>query len=278
MHWLPPMFFAITASVLLFTIYRLTAVKYSKNRTSPSLTLAPYYVIVVYLTFELVEIVCVLYQVSTNDSAQKVSSIESAIWPGIITLSIAKFAVFGIFANVILGEWIVHCTFILFQQDLSLNVLQVKRSKYHALEFKMLSVFKVLSVIALVPFLIEIVTLWWYYFSLMHMFEHPWVLNNFLHILEWVLFGIFMYQVLCAFLISLAVISILPFMLYKMRSHHRLVFNSHWVGLTMQGAALISTSLIIGAKNYVGASTLLCIITDGVEFLAYNMLLGGRHH
>jgi hypothetical protein len=90
---------------------------------------------------------------------------ESAIWPGIITLSIAKFAVFGFFANVILGEWVVYGTFILFQQDLGLNVLQVKRSKYHALEFKMLYIFKVLSAVALLPFLIEIVTLWWYYFS-----------------------------------------------------------------------------------------------------------------
>jgi hypothetical protein len=61
LHWLPPLFFAITTSVMLFTIYKLTSVKYSKNRTSPGLTLAPYYVIVIYLALELVEIACVLY-------------------------------------------------------------------------------------------------------------------------------------------------------------------------------------------------------------------------
>jgi len=98
------------------------------------------------------------------------------------------------------------------------------------------------------------------------------------HILEWILFSIFIYQVLCSFLIMVSVMFVLPALLYKMYTSHRLVFNSHWVGLVLQGGALVSTAIVIGAKNYVGASTLLCVITEGLEFLAYNWLLVGRHH
>jgi hypothetical protein len=97
----------------------------------------------------------------------------------------------------------------------------------------MLNAFKVLSAVSFLPFVIEIITIWWYYFSVKHIFEHPWVYNNMFHILEWVLFSIFIYQVLCSFVIILSVITVLPFLLYKMRSNHRLVFNSHWFGLSM---------------------------------------------
>ena len=65
-------------------------------------------------------------------------------------------------------------------------------------------------------------------------------------------------------------------LLQKIYTSHRLVFKSHWKRFAMQGFAIIATAFIIFAKNYVGGTTLLCIMTEGLEHLIINWTLHGR--
>lgn len=96
----------------------------------------------------------------------------------------------------------------------------------------MLLIFKVCTGVAIVPQMLQIAFIWWFYVSVNHIFSHPFVLDNFTHILEWILQVIFLVQMVITMLIMTTAAFICPNLLLKMYNHHKLVFSSHWMSIS----------------------------------------------
>lgn len=125
-QWLPPVLFSLDVCVWLYAVLTATKLSYSRTRTCTKLNLVPYYIIIAYLTCELLELTLIIHEVNTYDVTSSISFFESMIWVFVDSFSMTKFGLFMLFVNVIVFEWIVMWGFMLFQQDLDLDVLQVR--------------------------------------------------------------------------------------------------------------------------------------------------------
>ena len=151
----------------------------------------------------------------------------------------------------------------LFQQDLDLTVLHVKKYTYQDAEHKMLKFHKILTPIFLLPFFIDILLKWVYY---IYYKDHEVTLDTTTN--SWYRFeqlSLIIYCLNCfgTFLIFSTIGFILPQFLHKLYVKHRATYDTHkWKYLLQAGSCLVTSSIILVFSFY-NAEAIICGMTDG---------------
>lgn len=127
-QWLLPIIFSLNTLVLICAIFIVTKMTYSQTIKCTTLSFYPYYTIIGYLICEIIEVIMIYYQVSNYIISPK--SFNSIVWLFINTCSVIKFVMFQWFVGWQCFQLFVLWFFMLFQEELDLNVLQVKKYKY----------------------------------------------------------------------------------------------------------------------------------------------------
>lgn len=64
-NWLPPVLFSIDVSVMVVAVTLVTKMSYSRTFTYSKLNFYPYYVILVYLSCEMLELLLIIHETNT---------------------------------------------------------------------------------------------------------------------------------------------------------------------------------------------------------------------
>jgi hypothetical protein len=175
----------------------------------------PYYVIMVYLTLEALEIIMIIVAFNFLLELPNAHFFTNIIWPIIGTFSIAKFVTYTIFVNCQVFEWYVLWFFMLFQQNLKLNVLHIQKPRYQKLERKFFRAFKQATYFIVGMYLIYLGVYWYFYFILKNpnsslSYLQKAMLETRLNLALWCFFGLT--TVLITLFVSSVVINLLALM------------------------------------------------------------------
>lgn len=99
LQWVSPFMFSVVCLVLVMAITLVTKISYSRTASLTQLSMYPYYVIMVYLTLEALEIIMIIVAFNFLLELPDAHFFTNIIWPIIGTFSIAKFVTYTIFVN-----------------------------------------------------------------------------------------------------------------------------------------------------------------------------------
>lgn len=120
--------FSVDVLVLLAAIYQITKMSYSRTHQYTYLSYYPYYTIIAYSLFDATQI---LFLIGIINTVGKDFNSVSA-WVLVLSgaTAVGKFVCYSVFVSQQAFEW--HClhTFMVWQSDLSLAKLQVRRSEF----------------------------------------------------------------------------------------------------------------------------------------------------
>jgi hypothetical protein len=120
--------FSVDVLVLLAAIYQITKMSYSRTHQCTYLSYYPYYTIIAYSAFEATQI---LFLIGTiNTVGKDFENVSTWVFKLSGTSSVGKFVCYTVFVAQQVYEWYCLQTFIVWQSDLSLAKLQVKRSEF----------------------------------------------------------------------------------------------------------------------------------------------------
>lgn len=114
--------------------------------------------------------------------------------------------------------------------------------------------------------------MWTYYHEVTHLLKHQYVEDNVYHILQWILFSISCLQMIGSTLFILMIFATTFTLLIKLKQQHITVFESHWAGIVTQAVALLFTATIILANSYYNGQSLLCVASEGLEYMTFMYL------
>ncbi len=67
-EWLPPALFSFDVFVLLAAVFIVTRINYSRKVNTTKLSMLPYYIILAYLAFEMMELLLLIREINTFKS------------------------------------------------------------------------------------------------------------------------------------------------------------------------------------------------------------------
>jgi hypothetical protein len=96
-EWIPPVLLSIDTCVLFVAILFVTRMSYSRESDCSKIVFWPYYLILIYIAFEIMELLFILREINMFGIQNHMKVIYSWMWMLVSTFSVCKFVLFNLF-------------------------------------------------------------------------------------------------------------------------------------------------------------------------------------